>query len=590
MASRPGAVTEEPADPICSTLIDLLRLRSERSPAREAFAFLLDGEVDEATVTYAALDRQARSIAAELGATSRPGERALLLYPSGLPYIAAFFGCLYAGVVAVPAYPPGPNPNSMPRLRAIVDDAGATVALTTAANLAKLGRWLGEAPELARLRWLATDAVDPGASTGWREPPVDAGSLALLQYTSGSTGAPKGVMLTHDNLLHNLAAIHCWVGDTPGSHLVSWLPPYHDLGLVGSILHPIYGAFPATLMAPTAFLQQPLRWLRAISNRRATISGAPNFAYEMCVRRIGPAERASLELSSWEVAANGAEPVRAETLARFSEAFAPAGFRPEAFCPGYGMAEATLMVTGDVKTHPPVVLRLDTGELERGLVKPTGDDDSKARSVVSCGRVWPRHEVLIVDPETGAPCPPDRVGEVWASGPSFSRGYWNRPDLSERVLRARLAGIQAGPFLRTGDLGFVRDGEVFVVGRMTDLIIIRGRNHHPNDLEATVAASHPALRTGGGAAFPVEHEAEEHLVVVHEVDRHHLRDLPGREIVAAIRRALWRHHELRAATVVLVMPSSVPMTSSGKVQRHACRARFLTGQLASVYRDPPAWP
>ena len=243
---------------------------------------------------------------------------------------------------------------------------GSTVALTTVPVLAKLGRWLGEASELASLRWLTTDAVDPGAAAGWRTPPIEAGSLALLQYTSGSTGAPKGVMLTHDNLLHNLAAIHCWVGDTPESRLVSWLPPYHDLGLVGSILHPTYGAFPATLMAPTAFLQQPLRWLRAISNRRATISGAPNFAYEMCVRRIPPAERASLDLSSWELAANGAEPVRAETLARFSEAFAPAGFRPEAFCPGYGLAEATLMVTGDVRTRPPVVLRLDTGELPAG--------------------------------------------------------------------------------------------------------------------------------------------------------------------------------------------------------------------------------
>jgi acyl-CoA synthetase (AMP-forming)/AMP-acid ligase II len=575
------------ADPASATLVDLLRRRAERSPEQQAFAFLLDGETEEATITYAALDGWARAIATELGRTSQPGDRALLLYPSGLAYIAAFFGCLYAGVVAVPAYPPGPNPNAMSRLRAIVVDAGSTVALTTAPVLARLGRWLGEAPELASLRWLTTDAVDPEAAAGWREPPIEAGTLALLQYTSGSTGAPKGVMLRHANLMHNLAAIHCWVDDTPSSHLVSWLPPYHDLGLVGSILHPIYGAFPATLMAPTAFLQQPLRWLRAISTRRATISGAPNFAYEMCLRRIAPADRASLDLSSWELAANGAEPVRADTLARFAEAFAPAGFRPEAFCPGYGMAEATLMITGDVKTAPPVVLRIDAGALEERVVRLAPDGGANARTVVSCGRVWPEHELLVVDPETRTPCSPERVGELWARGPSFASGYWNRPELSEQALRARLAGDGGGSFLRTGDLGFVRDREVFVVGRITDLIIIRGRNHHPTDLEATVAASHPALQGGLGAAFPIEGDAGEQLVVVHEVDRHHLRDLSVPEVIGAIRQALWRHHELGAAAVELVKPSSLPLTSSGKIQRHACRARFLAGQLASVGRDPP---
>jgi acyl-CoA synthetase (AMP-forming)/AMP-acid ligase II len=589
MVSGRGAATEPTAGPICPTLVDLLRLRADRSPDRTAFTFLVDGAAEETSLTYAALDRWARSIAAALAAVSRPGDRALLLYPSGLPYIAALFGCLYAGLVAVPAYPPGPNPNAMPRLRAIAGDAGASVALTTAATLPKLGRWFDDASELAALRWLATDAVEADGAAGWREPPVGAGALALLQYTSGSTGVPKGVMLSHDNLVQNLAAIHCWIGDTPESRLVSWLPPYHDLGLVGSILHPIYGAFPATLMAPAAFLQQPLRWLRTISDRRATISGAPNFAYEMCVRRTAPADRAALDLTSWRVAANGAEPIRAETLARFADAFAPAGFRPEAFCPGYGMAEATLMITGDVQTAPPVVLRLDAAALEQGRVEPAEADEPKARAVVSCGRVWPGHEVVMVDPETGVPCPPERVGEIWAHGPSFSRGYWNRAELSELVLRARLPTGE-GPYLRTGDLGFVRGVELFVVGRMTDLIIIRGRNHHPSDIEATVAASHPALQASVGAAFSVDRDDEEQLVAVHEVDRHHLRDLRPAEVVAAIRRAVWLHHELRVGAVELVKPHSLPMTSSGKIQRRVCRERFLTGELVSVYRDPPDRP
>jgi acyl-CoA synthetase (AMP-forming)/AMP-acid ligase II len=554
-----------------------------------AFTFLADGEIEEDRATYRDLDVRARAIAAELRRFADVGDRALLLYPAGLAYIAALFGCFYAGIVAVPAYPPGANPNSMPRLRAIVADAGATVALTTAASLPKLTRWPSEAPELASLEWLATDAVDTSHAASWREPETNGASLALLQYTSGSTGSPKGVVLTHDNFLHNLAAIHCWIGDTPESRLVGWLPPYHDFGLVGGVLHPIYGSFSATLMAPTSFLQRPLRWLRAISERRATISGAPNFAYDLCVRRTDPADRAALDLSGWRVAANGAEPIRSETLARFAAAFAMSGFRPQAFCTGYGMAEATLMITGDVQTAPPVVLRQDAAELESGRVRLAQPDDARAREIVSCGRAWPRHGVLAVDPDSHTPCPPDTVGELWARGPSFSRSYWNQPDLSKEALNARLNTTGEGPFLRTGDLGFVRDGELFVVGRMKDLIIVRGRNHHPGDIEATVAQSHPALLTGMGAAFSVQRDAEECLVVVQEVDRHHLRDLDARAVLAAIRRAVWERHELRVAAVELVKPTSMPLTSSGKVQRHACRARFLARSLASVCRDTPGW-
>ena len=571
-----------------ATLVDLLHWRASHGPERRAYTFLGDGEAEERSVTYGELDRQAQVVAARLeilGVAS--GERALLFYPPGLNYVAAFLGCLYAGVVAVPAYPPRPN-RSVSRLRAIAANSKATVALTTTRILSRLERRSAYAPELESLRWLATDdGKDPADE--WHRPAVGADTLAFLQYTSGSTAAPKGVMLTHGNLLHNLAMIYHALGHTSHSQMVIWLPPYHDMGLIGGVLQPLYAGLPVALMSPTSFLQHPLRWLRAISRLGAHTSGGPNFAYDLCVRRTTPEERATLDLSSWEVAFTGAEPIRQETLERFVAAFAPCGFRREAFYPAYGLAEATLFVSGGSKTTPPVVLPVKGAELKRDRVVAVSAGEEVARMLVGCGRTLANQKVVVVDPDSLSRCPPGRVGEIWVSGPSVARGYWGQAEETERSFRAYLAETGEGPFLRTGDLGFVHNGELFVTGRLKDLIVIRGDNHYPQDIELTVEQSHAALRPGGCAAFSVWSDEGERLVVVQELERRYVTSADLGEVVDSIRGAVAEHEGLELHAVVLVKIGSIPKTSSGKIQRGETRAAYVEGTLAAVATDvlPP---
>jgi acyl-CoA synthetase (AMP-forming)/AMP-acid ligase II/acyl carrier protein len=562
------------------TLVDVLRWRALAHPNRHAGTFLRDGETDEVRLTYGELDRHARAIGALLQGLEAAGERALLLYPPGLDYVAAYFGCLYAGVVAVPAYPPRRN-RSLARLQAIVADARATLVLTTTPLLGALRAPAAEPTGLDTLRWLTTDRLEHGREDRWEEPRLGPDTLAFLQYTSGSTGAPRGVMVSHGNLLHNAKLIRRSFDQTPESHAIIWLPPYHDMGLIGGILQPICTGFPFTLMAPVDFLQRPRRWLQAISRYRATTSGGPNFAYDLCVSKIGPEEREGLDLSSWECAFNGAEPIRPDTLDRFATAFAPHGFRRNAFLPCYGLAEATLLVAGGGKAAPPVVRAFPSAALTRHRVatpRPAGEDTHR---LVGCHVVRSDQELAIVRPESGSPCAPDEVGEIWVGGPSVARGYWNRPEETARVFQARLADRDAGPFLRTGDLGFVQDGELFVTGRLKDLIILRGRNYYPQDLEQTVEGCHASLRPGCGAAFSVEVDGEERLVIVQEVEREYRRaDL--NEVIATIRQAVARAHEVPVHDVVLIRPAGIPKTSSGKIQRRACRDAYLAGRLAVV--------
>ena len=564
-----------------TTLVELLSRRAQAEPERRAYTFLLDGEREEVHLSYGELDRQARSVAARLQALGVQGERALLLYPPGLQYAAAFFGCLYAGVTAVPVYPPRPN-RPDPRFLAILSDARARVVLTTSAILPTAERLLrGE----TQVVWLATDGLDEGAEE-WRQPAVAPEDIAFLQYTSGSTSAPKGVMVSHGNLIHNERLIQTAFGVGPGSVVVGWLPLYHDMGLIGNLLQPLWAGCPCVLMSPVDFLQKPLRWLAALSRYGGTVSGGPNFAYDLCARKVRPEDRAGLDLSRWEVAFNGAEPVRAETLERFAAAFAPCGFRREAFFPCYGLAEATLFVTGAGRAEPPVVGRFRTPELERN--RAVADDAGQA--LVSSGRATPPpvgQEVAIVDPETRLPLPAEAVGEIWVAGPSVAQGYWSRPEAAEGTFRALIAegaggAGGAGPFLRTGDLGFLSGGELFVTGRAKDLIIIRGRNHYPQDIELTVEASHAALRPGCCAAFSVEEEGEERLVVVQEVRREAARNADLSGALEAIRRCVAEEHEVQPQAVVLIRPASLPKTSSGKVRRSACRDAFLAGSLAAV--------
>ena len=450
-----------------STLVELLRHRAQHDPDKIAFTFLRDGEVESEVLTYLELDRRARAIAAKLQSIGAEGQRALLLYSPNLTFITAFLGCLYAKVLAVPAYPPRPNA-TMTRLRAMMTDAGATVALTTQQLLGNFGKILDKNPDFAELNWVTTDGLTTDNTTdwatSWAPTPLSPETLAFLQYTSGSTGLPKGVMVSHDNLLHNAKAIHERFDDTSKTIGVSWLPPYHDMGLIGGILQPIYLNIPSILMAPVSFFQRPFRWLKAISTYRGTTSGGPNFAYDLCLRQVTPEQRATLDLSSWSLAFSGAEPVRAETIQRFTEYFEPCGFRPEAFYPCYGMAEATLFVSGGDRAQTPTCTTVKGTALEQNTVVPSepqepqhdresggkGEkgEDIDLRQLVGCGIPSASQHINIVNPTTLEPCPDLEVGEIWVSGPNIAQGYWNRPQQTAETFQARVAATGEGPFLR----------------------------------------------------------------------------------------------------------------------------------------------
>jgi acyl-CoA synthetase (AMP-forming)/AMP-acid ligase II len=564
-----------------ATLVELLRQRSTELPGDIAFYFLEDGENQESQLTYAELDRQARAIAAWLQAHGLRGERAILLYPPGLGFIAAYFGCLYAGVVAVPSYPPRLNRPS-PRIQTIVADSGAKAALTTTAILENLEQRFEHTPDLQALQWLNTETMPAGWETGWQDPAVGPSDLAFLQYTSGSTSTPKGVMLTHGNLIYNLRQIMTGFQHQHGVVGVIWLPNYHDMGLIGGILQPIYVGGRSTLMSPLMFLQRPLRWLEAITRYRGLTSGGPNFAYDLCVEKIREDQKANLDLSSWRVAFTGAEPVRPETLERFSQAFAGCGFRKEAFYPCYGLAEASLIVSGGLGPAIPRTFYFQRSGLEnrRVVASPNGGADSQA--MVSCGRPLLDEKVVIVDPDTHQPSPAHQIGEIWVTGDNISQGYWGRKEESERTFQACIAGSTDGTaYMRTGDLGFIYDGELFIAGRLKDLIIIRGSNHYPQDIELTVEKAHPGLQLAGGAAFSILVDGEEQLVIVQEVSRTS-RNANLDEMIRAIRRAVAEGHDLQAYAVVLIRPMSIPKTSSGKIQRHACKAAFLEGNLETM--------
>ena len=577
------------------TIVDLLRQRAAYRPHDRAFTFLVDGETEELNITYAELDRKARAVGAWLATSGMAGKRVLLLYPSGLDFIAAFMGCLYGGAIAVPAYPPRKN-RSVERIEAIAADANASVALTTRDVLDRFDTLRASAPSLEKLLWKVDSELEGDWADRWERPDIDGSTLAFLQYTSGSTGTPKGVMLSHENLLHNSLRIMQAFEITRSQSGVFWLPSFHDMGLIGGILVPLYGGKFNVLMSPVAFLQKPLRWLQAISKYRATISGGPNFAYELCVRKIGPEQRAGLDLSSWSLAFNGAEPVRAETIEAFCEAFEPCGFRREAFFPCYGLAESTLMVTGGMKFEPPVIRAFDAASIETGSAMARTGFAPGTRRLVGSGRELDGQDVRIVDPHTCKPLPPGRIGEIWASGPSVAQGYWNREEETKATFGAMLAQPDArsaaqsvakwrpnpGPYLRTGDLGFFDNGELFVTGRLKDLIIVRGRNHYPQDIEQSVEAASDIVRAGSVAAFSVEIDGRERVVVVAELERGK-RD--SGEVTASfdsIRKRLAVEHEIALEAIVMVRPNSISKTSSGKIQRHACRRQFLEGTLDVV--------
>jgi acyl-CoA synthetase (AMP-forming)/AMP-acid ligase II len=574
-ALPPLSLPRQPA-----TLVELLQMRTELHPDQLLYTFLVDGESEKADLTYSQLDQQARRVAAWLQEHQLEGERALLLFPPGLEFAAAYMGCLYAGVIAVPSYPPRLNRPS-PRIQRIVADCHAAVVLTTGEIYASMEQRFDHTPDLQRLQWLDVASLPVGLESGWHAPSLSPDSLAFLQYTSGSTSQPKGVMVSHANLLKNMEMIRQGFRVHEGETEVVWLPNFHDMGLIGGILSPIYNRIYAVLMSPFHFLQRPHRWLRAISDYKAQISGGPNFAYDLSVERTTHEQRMELDFSHWKTAFSGAEPVRLVTLRRFAEAFKISNFNPDAYYPCYGLAEATLFVSGGDGPGPVNEYYFNREALAQEKVIAVAHGSVDSQAYVGCGHAHPGEEIAIVDPQTLIRCASDEIGEIWVAGEHIAKGYWDNPAETERTFNARIKDTGEGPFMRTGDLGFIYDGELFIAGRSKDLIIIRGSNHYPQDIELTVELCHPAMQTAGGAAFSVMVDDEEQLVVVQELERTHRNDNQD-EIFRAIRRAVSENHDLQVYAIQLLKPFTVPKTSSGKIQRHACKRGFLEGTLEKL--------
>ncbi len=578
-----------------SDLVVLLHQRALTTPDACAYVFLADDGSSEQSISYGQLDAQARIIAAQLQMLDKVGKRALLLYPAGLDYIAAFLGCLYSGVIAVPAYPSSRHHAN--RLSAIVHDASPAVVLTTSDLCERLQESHQKAWNCHELMWLATDRLQNSNPGLWVPPALVPDSLAFLQYTSGSTGNPKGVMVSHGNLMANQKMIKKAFNHTQKTVVMGWLPLYHDMGLIGNVLQPLYLGATAILMAPLAFLEQPVRWLQAISKFRASTSGGPNFAYELCIRKITSEQKQELDLSCWTLAFNGSEPVRAATLAQFSDTFAECGFRQQAFFPCYGLAESTLFVTGHRLT--------DNSQLQRA--QSAGDNRLEqrhhAQNQVNCGHAWDDHAVCIVNPETRTLCADGEEGEIWIAGASVTQGYWNRPEDSDTVFRASLSdaitpdipqrartdaihqkycAYSERDFLRTSDLGIIERDSLFVTGRIKDLIILRGRNYYPQDLEQAVNDGVMGIRLHCCAAFSVERAGEESLVVAAEVKRRTMPDYKAQEILSEMRRVLAEVSDAPIGELLLVIPGAIMKTSSGKIQRQAVKQAYLTNQLNIV--------
>lgn len=560
------------------TLVAMLQDRAASHPARVALTHLRDGEQDAVSWTYGELDTRARRIAASLQAQCAPGDRVLLLYPQGLEFVAALFGCMYAGVLAVPLQPPGRHRAELgvSKLEAIAADGPIVAGCSVGAQIEVL-RGLLAGSELAELKWSATDAVD-GGEHAWVPPVLAPGDLAYLQYTSGSTSTPKGVMVSHANLLYNLGDFSRGYGFDAHSKTVCWLPSFHDLGLVFGVLMPMFHGIEGVLLDPLHFLRRPLRWLEAISRHGGTHSPAPNFAFDLCVAKSTPEERAALDLRRWKVALNGAEPIRFETEARFVEAFAAVGVTWQTMSHAYGMSESTAKISSEPAGTAPVFLDLDTKAFEQHRVVVVDAGVPGSQRVAGCGQVTGETVVRIVQPDTCVSLPADGVGEIWVGGPTRAGGYYNQPAATEQGFQAVVADTGEGPFLRTGDLGFVHGGQVFVTGRLKDMIILRGENHYPQDLEWSAEHAHPAIRPSCVAAFALG-GVDERLALVAEVYPDRLGD--PQEVFAALRDAI-SDHGLSLSRAALVAPRTIHKTSSGKIMRRRTRLSLEAGELHAL--------
>jgi acyl-CoA synthetase (AMP-forming)/AMP-acid ligase II/acyl carrier protein len=589
-----------------STLVDVARYRAAEQDQKTAYTFLTDGVDQERHLSYRELDRRARAIAAFLQDAGMSGERALLFYPPGLDFICAFFGCLYAGVVAVPTYPPVSR-QMMTQVEPIAKDAGPKAILTTSDIASKLKtmlsiqsmgekslfRFIGKGldklfPIFKQLgrhnsRVIATDGIDTDLDQMWQPPDLNSASLAFLQYTSGSTSQPKGVMVSHGNIMHNQNLIQDYFRQPKGVVFVSWLPQYHDMGLIGNILHPFYMGGYSVVFSPFEFLKKPLKWLAAISKYRAHTSGAPNFAYELCVRKVSAEDKKKLDLSSWQVAYNGAEPIRHATLENFANYFAECGLEKSALFPCYGLAEGTLIVAGGKLQEAPVYLACAKEGLKEGQIQTVDPDDPTATVLVGSGTAFDGQKVRVVEPEEGIELGDNQIGEIWVSGPSIAQGYWNNPDSTRSTFEARIRNSDGDRFLRTGDLGFLREGNLFITGRIKDLIIIRGQNYIPTDIEYTVESSHANLRNGCSAAVSLKSDGEEKLAVVCEI-RKKVKKAECEDIAAGILRDISDGHGINASRLALIKARTIPKTTSGKIRHKMCKMALLNNKLEIVYQ------
>ncbi|MDZ7743384.1 MAG: AMP-binding protein [Bacteroidota bacterium] len=568
-------------DTLHYSITDVLKMRAEKEADKTAYIFLRDGEDDEEIITYRELYEAATSIARSISLKSKEGERALMLYPPGLEFVKALFGCFFAGIIAVPAYPPRKN-RSLNRIKSIVIDSQSSLILTTNQIYEASLKNFTDVDELKNMDWCITEELlmhnDEPASLK----PVSNESIALLQYTSGSTGQPKGVMVSHKNIMRNSEYIRQSFELSRNSVSVSWLPSFHDMGLIDGVLQPVFTGFKGVLLPPVSFLQKPSRWLRAITKYRGTHCGGPNFAFDLCVEKAEEEELDEIDLSSMRTLYNGAEPLRKSTLLSFTEKFSKAGFSRQGFYPCYGMAETTLIISGGYVNEKPKYLSLLKDALENNKVLLADIDSPESNDHVGVGHPWIDTKIRIVNPDTLLECAGDEVGEVWVAGSIVTKGYWSKPQETEDAFHAYIKETGEGPFLRTGDLGFFHDGELYISGRLKDLIIIRGRNIYPQDLELTAENCHPALRFNCSAAFSVSEDSQEKLYIAAELERTYMRNPNLNEIADSIRQAIFDEFELDLEGIILLRTASIPKTSSGKIQRKATRKAYLEGNLNIV--------
>jgi acyl-CoA synthetase (AMP-forming)/AMP-acid ligase II len=560
------------------SLVGILMQRAQHTPDKLAYLYLGDGEHESGRQTYSQLDASARRIASALQRSCAARARALLLYSDGLDFLAAFFGCLYAGVIPVPTYPPLRG-KRLSVCANIARKSGSSAVLTTHDQAGPLRKALSKDALLCELPFLTTDDCDQAEGPLALYPcmPQD---LAFIQYTSGTTGHPKGVMVTHGNLVNNEHAVERSFEHDANTVFVGWLPLFHDMGLIGNVLQPMHLGIPAILMPPAAFLQRPVRWLNAISKYKATTSGAPNFAYELCATRVTAAQKAGLDLRSWSVAFNGAEPLRPDTLQRFTQAFAACGFKHDAHYPCYGMAEATLFVAGG-KRGSHSVLSVDRVALERDRVELVSSGASESKDLVACGMPCVGNEARIVDVHTHEELACDRVGEIWLHGPSVTAGYWGETDLSLETFGARIRhSADERSWLRTGDLGFIHAGQLYVTGRRHDMIVVRGRTLYPQDIELTAERCHAHVAKGRTAAFAIREGDDEQLIVLCEVEFAARSVAQPKHLAELIQSAIIEQHAIAPEDVCVLRPSTLPVTSSGKMRRSSSRELYRTQQLS----------